>query len=95
MQHQWQQYKQLELIADQDLSVKPAPQPPEPISWWKRLWRALDVALFRDLEPHSWHTVDPTTGRTRWYVYHPETGKTTVLNSEAAVRQWLEAIFRS
>lgn len=90
MKTRWQLYKELELISDaqpQSRTIKPTHQ-----SWLGEVWDALDVALFRDLEPRVWQTVD-YEGRSCWHAYDPETGQTIHLNSAADIRTWLEQLF--
>lgn len=94
MKQQWQRYRELELIPEESArSIAPSP-PVQSLSWLRRLWRIVDLVLFRDLEPQSWQSVDPQTGQTRWHFYDPTTGQTHHLNSDQEVRRWLEHILR-
>jgi hypothetical protein len=97
MKQQWQRYRELELISDELLHLAKVPSSPvsTPRSWLKNLWTAIDVALLRNLEPRVWQSIDRETGKTRWHLYNPETGKTQHLNSDAEVRHWLEQIFHN
>lgn len=91
---QWNRYKALELIPDLP-PLTPIPQPdPTPSSWLKAVWQMFDIVFLRDLQPRVWQTTDPETGKPQWHLYHPETGKTSHLKSEAEIRQWLEQVLR-
>ncbi len=68
--------------------------PTKHISWLRAIWNAIDIALLRNLEPRIWQTTDPQSGKLRWHLYNPSTGKTDHLNSDAEVRDWLEQNFR-
>lgn len=89
---QWRRYQMLELIPDQVSICDSANNKPQAVSWLHALWQRIDLAFFRDLEPRIWHSTDPQTGQSRWHLYNPETGKTSHLNSESEIRQWLEQI---
>ncbi|MCU0526146.1 MAG: hypothetical protein MUF72_15105 [Elainella sp. Prado103] len=94
MKQQWQRYRELELISDDSTGLIAPRQPIQHLSWLRRLWRIVDLALFRDLEPQAWQSVDSQTGQTCWHLYDPITGQTYHLNSDTEVRQWLEQVFR-
>lgn len=90
MNTQWQRYRKLELIAN-----KPLPGRSSRSSfklWFSHILSAFDYALFRDLEPRVWQTVD-SQGQTRWHIYDPEDGQIITLNSEQEIRSWLDYVF--
>jgi hypothetical protein len=89
---QWRRYQVLELLPDQVPLCDSTNSKTQSISWLQALWQRIDLAFFRDLEPRIWHSIDPQTGQNRWHLYNPETGKTSHLNSESEVRQWLEQL---
>ncbi len=95
MKRQWQRYKELELISDEPkVAASSYVRPLQQGSWLKVLWQIVDVALFRNLESRVWQSVDRQTGQVCWYLYDPDTGRTSQLTSETEVRQWLEKVFR-
>lgn len=93
MKRQWQHYKELELISDEPKRAAYPVQPYPKKSWLQALWQIFDVALFRNLESRVWQSIDRQTGQVCWHLYDPDTGRTSQLNSEAEVRQWLEKVF--
>jgi len=93
MRKRWQQYKELELIANDHVQMPKSLAQCPALPWFKRLWNAFDAALFRSLEPRVWQTVDAQTGQSCWHFYDPDTGKTSQLNSEAELRLWLQWLF--
>ncbi|GAB4376753.1 MAG: hypothetical protein Kow00121_24430 [Elainellaceae cyanobacterium] len=89
MNARWQIYKRLELIPD---SISPYPDQAAVSPQAKGFFQALEIALFRDLEPRFWRSVDQS-GRVCWHLYSPVTGKTLHLNTDAKIRRWLERVF--
>lgn len=92
MQNRWQQYKALELISSDQPSRQSSAQR-QPMSWFSRLWDAIDAALFRSLESRVWQSVDPQSRQACWHFYDPETGQTRHLHSEAELRLWLQQLY--
>ncbi|NJO80398.1 MAG: hypothetical protein HC827_19070 [Cyanobacteria bacterium RM1_2_2] len=88
---QWQRYQMLELIPDCPPLIQASNQA-KSTSWLQSIWQIIDLAFLRDLEPRVWQSSDPHTGQSRWHLYNPETGKTSHLNSESEIRQWLEQL---
>ncbi|GAB4228599.1 MAG: hypothetical protein Kow00121_57560 [Elainellaceae cyanobacterium] len=87
---QWQRYKELELISESEPNLCSSRSTKQ--TWLNGIWQILDLALFRDLEPRMWQSIDQS-GQTNWYIYDPKTGHTLHLSSDAQIRLWLEMVF--
>lgn len=89
MNPQWQRYKELELIPD---SVLEPGHPESQMFQFERVWQSIANIFIPEYEPEVCQTTNPL-GENCWSIYDPSTRRTAYLESEIAVRLWLNQYY--
>jgi hypothetical protein len=87
MNTKWVNYKELELIPDS--FEEQVSKQSRSTSWATKAWKAITAFMTQGHDPKICQITD-RDGQTWWNIYDPVTGQFTCLDSEEAVRVWIE-----